>query len=200
MTTRHHPWLREPGKVARQLLREYVMSPPLHLARAPRREHAGRGSSVPLTGTGSRGGPRGVWSPRATPLPIGRQRAARPRVASRSPSPPDADESSMKSCARRKVSSVPCGAGCRSSLSSPAVAAGRPRPRRVPAPGQRTGIQRRAHRRPRRLLPPNPPGEPTRATSTVAQISSARRRGCASVGSTAIASAARSGPGSQPAG
>ena len=41
---------------------------PLRLARVPRTEHAGRGSSFPLTGSGSRGGPRGVWSPRSAPL------------------------------------------------------------------------------------------------------------------------------------
>ena len=42
---------------------------PLRLARVSRTEHAGRGSSFPLTGPGSRGGPRGVWSPRSAPLP-----------------------------------------------------------------------------------------------------------------------------------
>jgi hypothetical protein len=42
---------------------------PLHLARVPRMEHAGAGSSFPLTGSGPRGGPRGVWSPRSAPLP-----------------------------------------------------------------------------------------------------------------------------------
>jgi hypothetical protein len=41
---------------------------PLRLAHVPRTEHAGRGSSFPLTGSGSRGGPRGVWSPRSAPL------------------------------------------------------------------------------------------------------------------------------------
>jgi hypothetical protein len=38
---------------------------------------------LPSHGSGSRGGPRGVWSPRATPLPMGRQRTPRPRVTSR---------------------------------------------------------------------------------------------------------------------
>ena len=42
------------------------VTPPC-LARMPRTEHAGRGSSFPLTGPGSRGGPRGVWSPRSAP-------------------------------------------------------------------------------------------------------------------------------------
>ena len=41
---------------------------PLRLAQVPRTEHAGYGSSFPLTGSGSRGGPRGVWSPRSAPL------------------------------------------------------------------------------------------------------------------------------------
>jgi hypothetical protein len=42
---------------------------PLRLARVPKLEHAGCGSSFPLTGSGPRGGPRGVWSPRSAPLP-----------------------------------------------------------------------------------------------------------------------------------
>ncbi|MCU1660005.1 MAG: hypothetical protein JWR58_70 [Pseudonocardia sp.] len=40
----------------------------VHLAKVPRLEHAGRGSSSFLTGSGPRGGPRGVWSSRSAPL------------------------------------------------------------------------------------------------------------------------------------
>ena len=53
---------------ARRLLPEHVMSLCCASPGCRDRSMLGRGSSFPLTGPGSRGGPRGVWSPRTTPL------------------------------------------------------------------------------------------------------------------------------------
>jgi hypothetical protein len=54
---------------ARQLLRGHVMLPRCASPRCRERSMLGVGPASPLTGSGSRGGPRGVWSPRVRPAP-----------------------------------------------------------------------------------------------------------------------------------